>query len=151
MHFFVNPSSIVQNIDSSIAPVIIFIAFFILIFIFRDSLSQLKERIKSTTRKWLYETLLKSNTEGSTINIQTTGFIGSMVDLVDKFFLTPSEGGEDGTYDYFNVEEEGVTDKDEYEDYDADDNDDGDDEEDEEGDEEEDEEGDEENDNNNDD
>ena len=69
--------------------------------------------------------------------------------LVDKFFLTPSEGGEDGTYDYFNVEEEGVTDKDEYEDYDADDNEYGDDDEDEEG--EEDEEDDEENDNNNDD
>ena len=80
---------------------------FLLVFIFRDTLSQWKEQIKSSIRKQMYMSFFGKNGSHGT-EIHEDGFFSSLAKFLDDGFLAPSEAGVDDTYDYLMEDFKGM-------------------------------------------
>ena len=112
MIFFKLPCTNTNNTESVsffYSYLVIFVIF-LLGFFFRDRISQLKEQLKASVRKWLYSTVVGSSIKDDSIEMKE-GFLLSLVEFIDKSFLIPSEGGVDGTYDYLMENFEDQTDE----------------------------------------
>ena len=70
--------------------------FFVLLFVFRDTISQWKESVKATLRKGLYDRMIQVSVVGDTAKT-SSGFFTVLFNFLDDHFLKPADGG---TYDY---------------------------------------------------
>jgi TATA-binding protein-associated factor Taf7 len=77
---------------------------FLLLFFFRDSISHWKEGLKKNIRYSLKKMFFK--VEGDTINNVPEGPMKVLWEYLDTFFLSPSEAGLEGYYDYLPSDEE---------------------------------------------
>lgn len=77
---------------------------FLLLFFFRDSISHWKEGLKKNIRDSLKKMFFK--VEGDTINNVPEGPMKVLWEYLDTFFLSPSEAGLEGYYDYLPSDEE---------------------------------------------
>lgn len=71
---------------------------FLVLFFFRDRVSQIKEQLKLQVRESLKPMFFK--VEGNTIHDIPEGPMKFVWEYLDMFFLKPSEGGLEGYYDY---------------------------------------------------
>jgi len=69
---------------------------FILLFVFRDTISHWKEVWKANLRKGLYDKMIQLSVVGDTA-ITSTGFFNVLYHFLDDHFLKPSD---DATFDY---------------------------------------------------
>ena len=76
--------------------------FFVLIFVFRDTISQWKETCKASLRKGLYDRMIQVSVVGDTAKT-STGFFTVLFNFLDEHFLKPADGG---TYDYLKDEDD---------------------------------------------
>lgn len=81
---------------------------FLLLFFFRDSISHWKEGLKKNIRDSLKQMFFK--VEGDTINNVPEGPMKVLWEYLDTFFLSPSEAGLEGYYDYLPSDEESDSD-----------------------------------------
>ena len=77
---------------------------FLLLFFFRDSISHWKEGLKKNIRDSLKKMFFK--VEGDTINNVPEGPMKVLWEYLDTFFLSPSEAGLEGYYDYLPSDQE---------------------------------------------
>lgn len=77
---------------------------FLLLFFFRDSISHWKEGLKKNIRDSLKKMFFK--VEGDTINNVPEGPMKILWEYLDTFFLSPSEAGLEGYYDYLPSDED---------------------------------------------
>jgi hypothetical protein len=77
---------------------------FLLLFFFRDPLSQWKEGLKKRIRDSLKKIFFK--VEGDTIHNVPEGPMKILWEYLDTIFLSPSEAGLEGYYDYLPSENE---------------------------------------------
>jgi hypothetical protein len=77
---------------------------FLLLFFFRDSISHWKEGLKKNIRDSLKKKFFK--VEGDTINNVPEGPMKILWEYLDTYFLSPSEAGLEGYYDYLPSDEE---------------------------------------------
>lgn len=79
---------------------------FLLLFFFRDRISQIKEQLKIKIRESLKPMFFK--VEGNTVHDIPEGPMKFVWEYLDMFFLKPSEAGTEGYYDYLpNEDDEG--------------------------------------------
>jgi hypothetical protein len=80
---------------------------FVLLFVFRNTLTRWKENLKATIRKQMYTSFFgKSGMHGT--EIHEDGFFASLAKFLDDGFLAPSEAGPDEIYDYLMEDFEGM-------------------------------------------
>jgi len=75
--------------------------FFILLFVFRETLSQWKEILKAKIRTLLYDKMIQVSVVGDTAKT-STGFLSVLFHFLDDHFLKPSDGL---PYDYLLYED----------------------------------------------
>ena len=73
---------------------------FILSFIFRDKLSQIKECLKSKVRTFLYEKIAGISIYDNTAISKPESTFMTFIKAIDEMFLLPSKEGIDATFDY---------------------------------------------------
>ena len=77
---------------------------FLVLFFFRDRISQIKEKLKLQVRESLKPMFFK--VEGNTIHDIPEGPMKFVWEYLDMFFLKPSEAGTEGYYDYLPNEDD---------------------------------------------
>lgn len=78
---------------------------FLVLFFFRDRISQIKEQLKLQVRESLKPMFFK--VEGNTIHDIPEGPMKFIWEYLDMFFLKPSDAGTEGYYDYLPNEDDG--------------------------------------------
>jgi hypothetical protein len=94
-----------KNNNNMVIGIVLFISF-LLIFFFRDQISQFKEILKAKLRSTLKPMFFK--VENGTIYSSEEGTMNFIWNYLDTYFLAPSEAGETGIYDYLPSDDEEV-------------------------------------------
>lgn len=92
-----------KNNYNMVVGILLFILF-LLIFFFRDQLSQFKEILKAKVRNTLKPMFFK--VENGTLHSSPEGTMNFIWNYLDTCFLAPSEAGETGVYDYLPSEDD---------------------------------------------
>ena len=94
-----------KNNNNMVIGIVLFISF-LLIFFFRDQISQFKEILKAKVRSTLKPMFFK--VENGTIYSSEEGTMHFIWNYLDTYFLAPSEAGETGIYDYLPSDDDEV-------------------------------------------
>lgn len=94
-----------KNNNNMVIGIVLFISF-LLIFFFRDQISQFKEILKAKVRNTLKPIFFK--VENGTIYSSEEGTMHFIWTYLDSYFLAPSEAGETGIYDYLPSDDDEV-------------------------------------------
>ena len=79
---------------------------FIIMFIFRKQLTQIKETAKAKLRTWLYQYVQNVSVKNDTVKTQESGILLKLVSFLDEKFLMPAdENHEEESYRFLLDEE----------------------------------------------
>ena len=87
--------------------------FFVLLFVFRDTIFYWKEICKAKIRRWIYDKTIETSVVGDTAKTSSISFSNVLFNFLNDHFLKPSDGLPYdyllyGEYDDDDVDERGV-------------------------------------------